>query len=151
MLEGEGEKREVDEGKHVIADPPGHGAEPRALTSNKDDCWKRHASPPPAPAPAPAPARTIFDSIRLLHRAPDALVLETEATQRCRVEHVPAVHHGIPCGHVGTLRQQPPRKHEARGLAHVVRARLEREPEKRDPPAPERAEWAMERADHATL
>src|SRR6266508_3459761 len=92
MLEGEGEKREVDEGKHVIADPPGHGAEPRALTSNKDDCWKRHARASPPPAPAPAPARTIFDSIRLLHRAPDALVLETEATQRCRVEHVPAVH-----------------------------------------------------------
>jgi hypothetical protein len=62
-----------------------------------------------------------------------------------------SVRDGVPRAHVRPFGEQPSGEHEARGLAHVVRARLEREAEERDPLAAQRPEVSLQLADHAPL
>ena len=57
----------------------------------------------------------------------------------------------VPCRDVRPLGEQPAREDEARRLTHVVGARLEREPEERDPLPAERSEPALELPDDASL
>src|SRR5919106_6575239 len=62
-----------------------------------------------------------------------------------------AVRDRVPCAHLGALGLQPTGEYDARGLAHVVGAGLERESEERDLLPTERAEPPLELLDHAPL
>ncbi len=62
-----------------------------------------------------------------------------------------AVRNRVPCRDVRPLGEEPAREDEARRLTHVVGARLEREPEERDPLPTERSEPPLELPDDASL
>ena len=113
-----------------------------------DDAARCASARPPRPSRARASSGhsvTTHGGVRAVER------LERGVGDRDAVEVRRAVGDGIPGADLRALGEQPACEHEARCLAHVVGARLEREAEQRDLLPAERAEPPLELADHAAL
>ena len=105
-----------------------------------------------APASAQSSSRSSGHSVTMTAASAPSSASSAEPAIVDAVElRPPASATGSHALHLGALRQQAAREDEARRLAHVVRAGLEREPEERDLLPAERAEMAFELADDAPL
>ena len=104
-------------------------------------------------APRPSRARASSGHSVTTHGGVGAVerVERRLARSRRRARCAAPVRDRVPGADLGALGEQPAGEHEARRLAHVVGARLEREPEERDLLPAQRAEAPLELADHAPL
>ena len=175
MLEREGEQRPVDEREHVLADPLGQRAQARALAADEDDRGETHERPSDALVLEAERAQLLriehvapVDDDAAPHTPPRLGPVEVAELRPLRdedssvgaVERVEcggqdphavevgmAVGHGVPRAHLRPLREEASREHEARRLAHIVGAGLERQPEERDSLPSEGSEMALELLD----
>ena len=174
------EERPVDEREHVLARAVGERSEPRALPADEDDRGKAHSRSPDAlvgeararasrrdraalrpststrsrirsPAAAQSSSRSSGHSVTTHRRVRAVERLERRLGDLDTVQVRRAVRDRVPGAHLGPLGEEPAREDEARRLAHVVRAGLEREAEERDPLAAQRPEAALELPDDASL